>query len=93
MDKELLFRFSCDEKGEPFTLDFHETAEGVVTASYQKRDGGMVFADVEIVDLSGRKTHVPAKVRTLLQIKDLQGKIEAEFCLRQSLQIMIYTAD
>ena len=68
MKKKLIFVYSfTDENDVPFKLDFYETEEGIVTADLEMWNGEQVFADVELVDLFGKKTHVPACIKEILK--------------------------
>lgn len=68
--KELIFIYTfTDEDDVPFKLDFYENEKGVVTATLEKGNGELLFADVEIVDLYGKKTHVPTKIKEILHLQ------------------------
>lgn len=72
MKEEILFTFSfTKDDGEPLKLDFFEREDGVVTVALERYDGSPVFKNCEIVDLFGKKTHVPAKIKELLKLRTL----------------------
>lgn len=68
--KKLIFVYPfTDEDDVPFKLDFYETEEGIVTADLEMWNGEPVFADVELVDLFGKKTHVPPTIKEILKLQ------------------------
>lgn len=67
--KKLIFVYPFkDEDGVPFKLDFYETEEGIVTADMEMYNGDPVFANAELVDLFGNKTHVPTTIKEILKL-------------------------
>ena len=65
--KELLFVLRCEaEDGEPLRFNFFES-DGTVIADFERYDGTPVFANLELVDLFGQKTHVPTCIKEILK--------------------------
>ncbi|MCQ2735190.1 MAG: hypothetical protein MJ212_04515 [Alphaproteobacteria bacterium] len=82
MKKILLFVLRCEaEDGEPLRFDFFENDEGTVIADFERYDGTPVFANLELVDLFGKKTHVPACIKEILKLPSISWaqleKVEA----------------
>lgn len=61
-----LFVKSVTTRDNVYDVTFHANDKNEVVASVENSAGQMMYKDVDLVDLSGRKTRVPATVHNAL---------------------------
>ena len=66
MKKIELFKKSVNTKYDAYDVTFHATENNEVVATVENSAAQITHKDVRLVDLFGRRTHIPAKVHLAL---------------------------
>ncbi len=65
--KKMLFKQSVTTKNNVYDVTFNVNEHNEVTVNVENSANQMMCKDLGLVDLSGRKTHVPRTIRYALQ--------------------------
>lgn len=75
MKKIKLFKKSVtNSKNEIFNVTFHATEDCEIVATVENSAAQVTHQDVGLVDLSGRRTRLPAKIHMAMQTSQVSDK-------------------